>query len=460
MAGPRTFKLPLIFALILPLLAGLFLGIGFRSGHQPQLQLSSQLPAIARGTAVGFLAYEPHRGLAEVQVTLRQGQRAWPLWSKKFEVQPIWNPWGAKTSSAADAILLGVGLQEGLQEGDTEIEVTAVGAAAWFRPAQSARQVLRLPVRTRPPRLDPRTPDVAVTQGGSGVLVYRVGEGARRHGVEAGRWFFPGFPLPGGNGEFFALFAAPYDLDDPRRIVLVAEDELGNRGTLPFIERFVAKPVKRETLTLSDRFLETVVPKIVAATPGFKDRGGHLANYLAINGALRQANNERIFGLARRSEPRFWWTRAFVAQDAKVVSSFADRRTYVYQGREVDRQDHLGFDLASFQAAAIPAANDGVVVLAEYLGIYGNAIVIDHGYGLMTLYAHLSRIDVGVGERVSRSATIGRTGSTGMSFGDHLHFTTLIQGLPVNPLEWWDARWIRQNVANVLGTALPFEDQP
>jgi murein DD-endopeptidase MepM/ murein hydrolase activator NlpD len=137
------------------------------------------------------------------------------------------------------------------------------------------------------------------------------------------------------------------------------------------------------------------------------------------------------------------------------MSAFADRRTYLHEGREVDRQDHLGFDLASLRGAAVPASNAGVVLLADYFGIYGNTVVLDHGHGLMTLYAHLSAVDTAAGQTVERGQSIGRTGQTGLAGGDHLHFTVLLHGYPVTPVEWWDAKWIRDRVALKLGSALP-----
>ena len=144
--------------------------------------------------------------------------------------------------------------------------------------------------------------------------------------------------------------------------------------------------------------------------------------------------------------------------NAKVMSPFAEDRTYLYDGRKVDEQFHLGFDLASVARAPIEAANDGVVVLASYFGIYGNAVVIDHGYGLASLYGHLSRIDVKVGDRVARGQEIGRSGKTGLAGGDHLHFAVLLDGLPVNPLEWWDGKWIRDHVAAKLGPAFRYRE--
>jgi murein DD-endopeptidase MepM/ murein hydrolase activator NlpD len=190
------------------------------------------------------------------------------------------------------------------------------------------------------------------------------------------------------------------------------------------------------------------------------DRGNPLDNYLAINRELRQKNAEAIKALAGRSKPEFLWNSPFVGMPSgQRMASFADRRTYLYQGREIDRQTHLGFDLAVTKQAPIPAANSGIVAYAGFLGIYGNAVVIDHGYGLQSIYAHLSSIAVKEGQKIARGEIIGRTGDTGLAGGDHLHFCTLLQGLPVNPTEWCDGHWIQDRIANKLGSAFPFKAQ-
>ena len=202
-----------------------------------------------------------------------------------------------------------------------------------------------------------------------------------------------------------------------------------------------------------------MVPEIVSQTPDFQDRGGLLANYLAINGELRKKNAAALGELARRSRPEFLWSRPFqMMPNGKVMSAFADRRTYRYGDRDVDHQDHLGFDLAVTRRAPIPAANSGRIVLAKYFGIFGNAVVIDHGYGLMSLYGHLASISVKEDQQVQRGDNLGLTGETGLAGGDHLHFTMLLQGLPVNPVEWWDGHWIADRIVRKLGPALHFEE--
>ena len=133
-----------------------------------------------------------------------------------------------------------------------------------------------------------------------------------------------------------------------------------------------------------------------------------------------------------------------------VESAFADQRTYIYKGKEVDQQVHLGFDLASFAGTPIVAANRGKVLFADELGIYGNCVIIDHGMGVQSLYAHLSSIDVKAGQTVEKEQTLGRSGMTGLAGGDHLHFTMLVNGHMVNPVEWWDSHWIEDRILRKL----------
>jgi murein DD-endopeptidase MepM/ murein hydrolase activator NlpD len=287
-----------------------------------------------------------------------------------------------------------------------------------------------------------------------------VGESAVRDGVRAGAWWFPGFPLPGGGKrDRFAFFAVPYDMVQPD-VRLVAEDAAGNAAEMGFIDKFFPKPFKLDNIDVTDAFMGRVVPEILSQSSEIKERGSLLENYLVINRELRQKNGEVIKSLAQKSKPAFLWNKPFsTIPNGKVMSAFADRRTYLYKGQVIDHQDHLGFDLAVTKQAPIPAANDGDVLYARYFGIYGNAVIIDHGYGLMTIYGHLSSIGVKEGQKVSRGDIIGKTGETGLAGGDHLHFSTILQGLPVNPGEWIDGHWIRDRIEKKLGPAFTFSAQ-
>jgi murein DD-endopeptidase MepM/ murein hydrolase activator NlpD len=295
------------------------------------------------------------------------------------------------------------------------------------------------------------------------VVVYRVGPTSRRDGVGVGEWWFPGQALPGGGPQDrFALYGVPYDHEDLGAIRLLTEDDVGNRAELPVLRDLARAPASADTIEITDDFVAKVSADILPRAPDLKAGGDPVATFLAINRDLRRANAETLVELARESAPRFLFTAPFLPLPrAKVMSAFADRRAYRYLGREIDQQTHLGFDLASTRRTAVPAANDGMVVLARYLGIYGQTVVVDHGVGLMSLYAHLSSLEVAQGQAVARGDVLGRTGATGLAGGDHLHFTMLVRGLPVDPKEWWDRRFVAERIAGPLGPAvLPFGAAP
>jgi len=195
-----------------------------------------------------------------------------------------------------------------------------------------------------------------------------------------------------------------------------------------------------------------VVPAILAGTTEVKPEGDNLAKFLVINGELRRKNAAKIASFARESAPEILW-RGVVFHpfgNNAVESAFADQRTYTYNGKEVDQQVHLGFDLASFTNVKLVAANRGKVVYADELGIYGNCVIIDHGMGVQSLYGHLSSIGVKAGQMVEKEQEIGRSGMTGLAGGDHLHFTMLVNGNMVNPVEWWDQHWIQDRILRKL----------
>lgn len=431
----------------------------FRVGGAPQIDLVSELPGIGKRSPFKATVSEPKRGLSRVTVELVQGDRVVEIASKMYEPRDAWKLWGPATESDVIQFEVGSETVDALRAGEATVRVSAWPAPTWARrPAPQVTEVT-LPVRLTPPPLQVLSSQHYVAQGGSGVVVYQAGPTSVRDGVEIGEWWFPGRLLPGrSEGTRFALFAVPFDLGDAEPIRLVAVDDVDNRAMTSFVDQYFPHDFRTDDIELSDRFLERVVPLIAAATPEFEDQGSLLENYLWINGELRARNAATLVELGEKSQDRFLWDRTFLPMSSgQVMSSFADRRTYIYEGAEVDQQDHLGFDLASVRHAELEAANDGVVVLARYFGIYGNAVVIDHGYGLMSLYGHLSSIGVSEGQEVGRGELIGRSGETGLAGGDHLHFTLLIRGKPVNPVEWWDSAWIRDRVAPKLGDAFDFK---
>jgi len=452
----RRFRLLVVLVVLVGL--GLLAAAAFRQGPPPTISVVPEPKVIGRSTDLEVQVAEPSRGLSHVRIELEQDGTATTLAEKGFAALPGWKLFGARTPVWNFPIQIGKQHQASLREGEATLRVVADRAPAWLRRGAPALWERSISVRLTPPTLEVSSTQHNVEQGGSEAVVYRVGASSVRDGVEVGDWFFPGWPLPGGDPEDrFALFAVPYNVADVSQVRLVTYDEAGNLRSAGFVDHFVARPPHPDDVQIDDRFLERVVPSIMAGAPDLQDKGNLLDNFLEINRKLRQENRATLRALAGKTAHEFLWRAPFLAlPGGQVMSSFADHRTYFYQGREVDQQDHLGYDLASVAHAPVPAANSGRVVLARELGIFGNAVVIDHGYGLMSLYAHLSEIAVHEGEEVRRAQVLGTSGATGLAGGDHLHFSFLLDGLPVRPIEWWDPHWIGDHIGRKLGDALPF----
>lgn len=429
-----------------------------RAGGIPEIYVKPATPYIGKRTPVTIEVSEPRRGLTYVKVELVQESKTAVVAEKLYPASSQFAFRRPETEKDVLQVEVGRAILPELTGGTASIRVTAGRAGTWLRRPEPVIDEVRLPVRFVPPALQVTSTRTYVAQGGCEVVTYRVGESAVRDGVRAGSWWFPGYRLPGGGKQDrFAIFAVPFDRTQAD-VRLVAADAAGNEAERAFIDQFFPKVFKSDSITVSDAFLNKVVPEILAQTPDLKDRGNALDNYLAINRELRQKNADAIQSLARQSAEEFLWNTPFLTmRNGKVMAGFADRRSYFYQGREIDQQIHLGYDLAVTKQAPVPAFNSGVIVYAGYLGIYGNAVVIDHGYGLQTIYAHLSSIAVQPGQKVVQGAILGKTGETGLAGGDHLHYCTLLQGLPVNPVEWWDGHWIQDRIAAKLGPAFPFK---
>jgi murein DD-endopeptidase MepM/ murein hydrolase activator NlpD len=264
-------------------------------------------------------------------------------------------------------------------------------------------------------------------------------------GVRAGPYSFRTWPLAGSKTERFSLFAFPWDLPADTMPFFFAKNP-GAESKATFWYKVFPKKFRSRDLEIDDKFLEKVVTQIDPM-----GSGDLLPRFLKINGELRKKNNQTLADLRLKTADHFLWKDAFLQlANSKVESQFADKRSYIYKGKKVDEQVHLGFDLSVTQHVAVSSANDGKVVYADDLGIYGNCVVVDHGYGLQSIYGHLSELGVKPGDMVKKGQSLGKSGSTGLAGGDHLHFSMQVDGVQINPVEWWDEHWIKDRVRSKL----------
>ena len=179
-----------------------------------------------------------------------------------------------------------------------------------------------------------------------------------------------------------------------------------------------------------------------AGMGGFRDEDGAPASaYEQVKGSLHQMASdltaleekghvlERFYeehSLMLASTPSIWPVRGY-------LSSSYGRRRDPFTG---EREFHHGIDVSTPIGRSVVAPADGVVLYAGKRGSYGNVIVIDHKFGMMTRYAHLSRFSVRPGKRVKRGDVVGYVGNTGRSNGPHLHYEVWVSDRPTHPLNY------------------------
>ncbi|HMD34243.1 MAG TPA: M23 family metallopeptidase [Vicinamibacterales bacterium] len=444
------------FLLLLTIAAGLTYYFAGR-GAPPIITINKPDRIVGQTGSVDVTVQAPNARVSDLTIVLEQDGKAVPLYAMNGP-----DPLATVTTVDRDHLRISrpLGRQSvpGLKSGTANIVVSAARPSILGLRTLSSSASKEFQVRLEPPRIAVLSSKHYVNHGGSEFVVYRAAPADVASGVRVGDVEYPGFPI--GTDMAGAFFALLHDQDLNARIVAFARDEAGNESKATFVDNVFEKAFKKSRIELDDKFINRVVPEIIEHSPELKmsppteGSAEMLPAFVRVNSELRKINADEIAAFAKKTSPARLWTEPFVQLgNSKVEASFADHRTYFYNGKEVDRQTHLGFDLAVTEHVPILAANDGVVLNASWLGIYGNCVIIDHGMGVASLYGHLMSFDVKVGDRVTRGQQIGRSDSTGLAGGDHLHFTMLVGGRMVNPVEWWDSHWISDRVNRKLAEA-------
>jgi murein DD-endopeptidase MepM/ murein hydrolase activator NlpD len=410
-------------------------------GEPPAITFPQELHVVGKSATWAFAVEDRKSGQRQLRAWVRQGDRTIPLLSEDF-------PGRGTRRREANVVIDAKAL--GLKDGAATVVVAAQDHSLKGFKGNSAFREVAVTVDTQPPRLDLLSTQHNVKRGGAGVLAYRLSEPAPRTGALVGDRFFPGYAAAGGGaGAHVAYFAVPYDAPAGVPVSLVAADAAGNEVRRAVPVRLLEKAFPSDTIDVSDRFLAAKIPEFRAADAALP--ADPVEAFLVVNRDWRARDHARIRELTAAGAAERLWDGPFLQMpNTKNMAGWAEGRTYLHAGKVIDRQTHLGLDLASTAGAPVPAANAGAVAFTGDLGIYGQTVILDHGQGLFSLYAHLSGIGVQKGQRVSRADPVGASGMTGMAGGDHLHFAVLVSSTFVNPEEWYDAHWIADNVANKL----------
>lgn len=435
----------LVFILILAAVAGVGAYFLFEM-EKPVVSLQKEIKYLGKQTEIPFSVSDQKSGLRSVVVTVVQNGQEQELFTQNFDRQAWLRDAGpAQTESKAVFDLA----KSKLKEGPAEIVITArdFSLAGGFG-GNSVVQRLAVEVDTKAPKIGLQHFQRYIRPGGSGIVVYDLTEPSARHGAMVNDLFFQGFPLAGKENRFIAYLALPWDSEGVRSSRVVAVDQAGNEGNAVFSMIFKNVPDKADKINVSDGFLNTKIPEFEEHYPEMT--GSPVDKYLFVNNEVRNRNGAAIQELCSKPVAEQLWQDRFNRMLGQTMAGYAEERTYYYQDKEIDHQVHLGIDIASTTNSAVKAANRGKVVFADYLGIYGNMVLIDHGQGVFSLYSHLSRIETTTGADVDQNTVLAYSGATGMAGGDHLHFSMLIHGMFVSPIEWWDQHWIDVNIKEIV----------
>jgi murein DD-endopeptidase MepM/ murein hydrolase activator NlpD len=419
------------FLLLLFVVAVVVIAAWLIRSPKPELEVSP-VSTVGRNTPVS-VRVRAKKGVSKLSATIEQNGARYQAW---ILPQP---------STSADATYtfpIGTGTTPQLQDGKAQLMIDATAFGPLHRTANWQGEVT---VITHPPSVTADSDQHYLYTGMADLATFTVSGTYNEAGVRVGEWTFRGWPMPGGKPGMFALYAFPWNAPANAAPTVYASAGAGLESTSPLVVQFPKKEQPRYTthdLQLDDKFIERIDSELDP-----NGSGDPITRFVKINNEMRKANNKTLSDLRLKTADHFLWSQTFQRQPgASTEAHFADRRSYIYKGKKIDEQVHLGYDLAVTQHVGVQASNDGKVVYAAPLGIYGNCIVVDHGYGLQTIYGHLSQINVHEGDMVKRGEVMGLSGMTGMAGGDHIHFSMQLDGVQIDPKEFWDPHWIQDHV--------------
>jgi len=316
----------------------------------------------------------------------------------------------------------------------------------------------KLYIDTTPPIISIVAKSYSILKGGSALVIYKVkDESLKETYIDVGDGTqFKAIKYKK-EGVYATLIAWPFNKESFNPII-VAIDTSGNVAKMPFELYRRNKKYRVSKIRASDRFINGKISELASQDPEYANITDKFQKFRAVNEFMRKKNEEYIHSHSKKVTPfnGSWDIHVFYPlKGAKKISDFGAKRFYYYGSPNniISTSYHVGYDFASVKHANIYTSNDGRVVSTKLNGIYGNMPLIDHGFGLYTLYGHCSTILVKEGQKVKSGDVIAKTGKTGLALGDHLHFGILVQGVEVYPLEWMSKKWLKDNIIDIFKKA-------
>jgi murein DD-endopeptidase MepM/ murein hydrolase activator NlpD len=404
----------------------------------------------AEAVTVGIQASDGGSGLDEVVVRIVQNNQSKELVRKTFGFNKVLN----------ETIEASVNPKElELKEGNAELQVLAFDKSLWNN---SARLSAVVEVNYLKPQITALTPQQNGVLGGTEMVFYRVtgkppeahgvlGQGSLYNGFQAGGW---NDGLKGRANVFLALYPIPSSFDDSTEVMrLIARDNLGNSATSSFNYRIKQRRWSSFRSSFSAERGTQIRDELLSYAKrenlNVKETGEVAADLKLLIKALSLSDEGFVSTALSQSAPHRTWKEAFLAPvTSSPTNSAGDMRAVLIDSTEILRGNSSGVRFPVSKRSPVVAANNGTVVFIGMLGLLGNTIIVDHGFGLSSIYGHLSDVGVQRGVPVQRGQEIGKTGATGLAQSEEVYFELRVHGVPVSPNEWWDQSWVTDHIDN------------
>ncbi|MBV9405478.1 MAG: M23 family metallopeptidase, partial [Acidobacteriaceae bacterium] len=375
-----------VLATVLALILIVWVLVWF-SGKHVELKLANAVPAIGTDTPVRVEADDPN-GVKSFSASLEQNGQSQILYQDQTK---------SKQSSRIYSFTAGKKQAPFLKEGPAQLILKA--SSNDFRGADTTVSK-DISVVLRPPSIAADGLQHYINQGGAELVTLDLSGNWTDAGVRVANYTAGTFAMPAqpdNSSHRFSLFPYPWDVSPSTVPLAFARNAAGTEVTTPFWVKVFPKKFKETNIELTDDKMQKVVNDIDP-----EGAGTVLDRFLKLNREMRRANAQQIYNMRANTEHRILWSGPFIPVKGARESFFADKRSYIYNGRKVDEQVHLGYDLAQTLHTPVKAANSGKIIYADRLGLYGNCVIIDHGYSLQSLYGHMSSISVKVGDMVEK----------------------------------------------------------
>jgi len=358
-----------------------------------------------------------------------------------------------------------------IEEGSAELEIRTFDRSFW---SNSSEKRIPLRVDFRRPKIESISTQHNARVGGSQLVFYRAfDEQLDYSGVKVGNRIFQGFPARGIDPAiddptiYVAIYAIdPFEVKNDAVVKLVAADLVGNSSTASFYNKILSKQFGHSSLKISEGFLRERVSELFEQNRNIlnqlqKERTGSpvqltaekgslerlIEEFTMLNTELRNYNRDQIYSLLwNKYRYDKLWNDYFLPQPGTVNVGFGSRISYELEEEEIAVAFSSGFEILTGPRANIVAQGDGVVIFSDNLGVFGRVAALDHGLGIVSIYGRLNSVTVREGDHVARGETIGLGGDSGLTSSQGVYFEIRIQGVPVDPTEWWDRTWMKSHI--------------